>query len=508
MKEIKVLELMSYVGKCYKTDLMLYLKEDNYGYSSTVIKNLLSKQYLEQTDVLCKDDANRDTIEVLSITKKGRIHLSDALNDNDYHVEMEKFLHSRFSSSSIKELHRGLTMSRILLFMSQAGIRVFPNEKPSIFALQDMARGASPAPADFYDNSLSIDEVLETGAFYTKDELNEFYNFDELKGEGDTFSGTRIRGVYIDRHRSCVIFQPNVFKSQTLKLRGQDEARALANMRTHTPFCTVNKTSNFDAIVLTNGSGLIVDIGIGGKNGKVGSKIIGVGGNNKTGERFLSYATTYYDNIYCFAHNLTGIRGLRYFRTYQSVEERNTHVRESTINGNFSLIPEDFTRADSEIILADDNTDDNTRAIFLPYFNLKQLERIRKMPESISIITQKEMADMISHIIRKGNRIYDLEGNLVEVNRYQENGLKAGTSTPEQKRYYRQKHSLIHIEIPETLKDEIKRNAKLEGVTVSKYIRRLLVPAVKADTEAKTEIYETKQQLEKDTEKHSIKALK
>lgn len=507
MKEIKVLELMSYVGKCYKTDLMLYLKEDNYGYSSTVIKNLLSKQYLEQTDVLCKDDVNRDTIEVLSITKKGRIYLSDTLDD-EYHVDMEKFLHSRFSSSSIKELHRGLSMSRILLFMSQAGIRVFPNEKPSILALQAMTRGASPTPADFYDNSLTIDEILDTGVFYTKDELNEFYNSDELKGEGDTFSGTRIRGVYIDHHRSCVIFQPNVFKSQTLKLRGQDESRALANMENHTPFCRANKTSNFDAIVLTNGSALIVDIGIGGKNGKVGSKIIGVGGNNKTGERFLSYATTYYNNIYCFAHNLAGIRGLRYFRTYQSVEERNGHVRESNINGNFSFISEEFVTPGSELILIDNNTDDNTRAIFLPYFNLKQLERIRKMSESISIITQKEMADMISHIIRKDNRIYDLEGKLVEVEQYQENGLKVGTPTPERKRYYRQKHSLIHFEVPEALKEEIKQNAKLEGVTVSKYIRRLLVPVVKADSEAKSGIYETKQQLEKDSEKHSLKALK
>lgn len=507
MKEIKVLELMSYVGKCYKTDLMLYLKESNYGYSSTVIKNLINKQYIEQTNVLCKDDANRETIEVLSITKKGRVHLSDALNDNDYHVKLEKLPRPRLSSSNTKELHRALSMSRILLFMHQSGIRVFPNEKPSIFALQDMARGASPAPADFYNNSLSIDEILETGVFYTKDELNEFYNSDELKGEGDTFSGTRIRGVYIDRHRSCVVFQPNVFKSQTLKLRGQDEARALTNMRANTPFCKVNKTSSFDAIVLTNGSALIVDIGIGGKNGKVGNKIIGIGGNNKNGERFLSYATTYYKNIYCFAHNLTGVRGLRYFRTYQSTEERNAHVRESNIKGNFSFIPENLTTPDSEIILVDNNTDDNTRAIFLPYFNLKQLEKIKKMPEPISMITQKEMADMISHIIRKDNRIYDLDGNLVEVDHYQENGLKVGTPAPEPKRYYRQKHSLIHVEIPDTLKEQIKQNAKLEGVTMSKYLRRLLVPAVKADTEAKSEIYETKQQLEKDSEKHSLKAL-
>ncbi len=505
MKEKEILDLMSNIGSCYRTDLMLVLKENTYGYSSTIIKKLLDKQYIEQKEISCKDDYHRKTIDILSITKKGRIFLSDSLNDNDYSVKMESFTHPRFASSNIKEIHKGLATSRILLFMYQAGIRTFPKDKPSLLALQDMAHNATPRHDELYNNELPVSEILRTGVFYTKDEINRFYSTKTLKNENDTFSGTRIRGIYADATKICVIFQPNIFKSRTLRLSLHDESRAITSIRTHMPFSQLNGAKDFDAIILTNGSALIVDIGIKGKNGKISKKRTSSTFNSahkkNSHTHLLSSSTALYPNMYCFSHDLIGVRGLRYFRKYQSLAEQNIHLKEHGISGNFSFIPN--SQPDDEFILVDDNTDDNTRTVFIPYFNLKQLERIKNMHESVSIITQKEMADSISHILRRDNRIYDLDGNLLDVDRYQENGLKAGLPTPEpKKRYYKQKKAMIRIEITEEMRDLIKQNAKLEDISMSKYIRKLLIPALKQDTQAKSELLEREDNIKKEIDKH------
>lgn len=506
MKEKEILELMSNIDSCYRTDLMLVLKENTYGYSSTIIKKLLDKQYIEQKEISCKDDYHRKTIDVLSITKKGRIFLSNSLDDNDYSVKMESFTHPRFASSNIKEIHKGLATSRILLFMHQAGVRTFPKDKPSLLALQNMAHNATPRHEELYNNELPVSEILKTGVFYTKEEINHFYNTETLKDENDTFSGTRIRGIYADTTKTCVIFQPNIFKSRTLKLSLQDEKRAITSIRTHMSFSQLNGVKDFDAIILTNGSALIVDIGIIGKNGKVSNrrtlpKTIGAYKKNGSHTHLLSSSTSLYPNMYCFSHDLIGVRGLRYFRKYQSIAEQNAHIKEYGVSGNFSFIPN--SQPDAEFILIDDNTDDNTFAVFIPYFNLKQLERIKNKYESISIITQKEMADSISHILRRDNRIYDLDGNLLDVDRYQENGLKVGLPTPEpKKRYYKQKKAMIRIEITEEMRDLIKQNAKLEDISMSKYIRKLLIPALKQDTRAKSEILKQEDNIKKEIDKH------
>lgn len=480
--------MMSYVGRAYKTDVRLAIGGSNN--SSLSLKRLEEKGYVIEEKVLCKDDTHRPAAPVISLTPRGRIYLSDKTNDDDYHQKYFKEITApRFSSSDMEKVHRELGISRIMLFLNSAGVRVFSKDKPSLPKLQSLTKNTVYTENTFdkfYNNDLPVEDLLSDGVFYTKKEISTFFDTEELFDEDDIANGTRIKGVYFDCYRTCVVLQPNIFKSRTIKFSASIESRTLASIKERLPILRLNQVANYDAIVLTNSSALIVDMAIGGKDGKVNRNQTN---GNKKGERFLNYATGIYNNIYCFPNDLVGIKSFAYFRNFQSNQEIYDAREQGGCPEGFSLIPRDNYK-NQDFLFLDERSPRKNLVAFFPYYDLKRLHRIRNYNQPISIITQEAMADKISHILRRSDlSFYAPDGTPLEISAYQESGLKVGTPEPEyKKKHYRPAHSKVHVELPNKLINTLKTNAKLNGISMSAYIRQLLSSAVFDETNKNNEL--------------------
>lgn len=146
----------------------------------------------------------------------------------------------------------------------------------------------------------------------------------------------------------------------------------------------------------------------------------------------------------------------------------------------FELIPDEFIANDW--LLARDIEKD-TRAIFVPYYDIKMLDFLHTFHEDISIVTYPDMADTLSHSIRRGNAIYDVDGNLVDVQRYQKSGKLVGDISIKKEKTRKKSLKMVGVNISLEEKKMIEKMTRANGTSVSSYIRKLIRMHLEEDYE-------------------------
>lgn len=469
MREKEILTLLSFVGECYRKDLILAMNDKNTN-ESVVLNRLKTLGFILESEIICNEDPRKKTVKTIAITNKGRVRLSNILC-NDYHHDLGSIVNKRFSSTKPSDRHTELGKSKLQLFLNQSGIKVFPQDKPSFPRLYNQAIATTYfLPNEWiYSTSPRPLESLNQGVFYSLEEFYDFFKCSPYLGEGDISYGTRIKGIYLDRTRTCVVYQPNYFKNRTINFKLETvERRTLNLVKKYTQ--SINHVDNIDAIVLTNGNALIVDMGISGKHGKTSQR----DRQFKT-VAFLNNDCDFFNNIYCFPHTIAGVYSLNYFATHDETKYREDTISLVSDLSNFTSIEKQYL-GDKRLFISDLSA--NKRAIYIPYYNIKLLEWISLFSDTISIITYPDMADSISHIIRRETKFYDLLGNPIDVTIYEKNGLPKGviTEVKETKKTRKPNYKKVAIEFPKETVEQLRTIARYKDTSLSKIIRNLVVP--------------------------------
>ena len=252
-------------------------------------------------------------------------------------------------------------------------------------------------------------------------------------------------------------------------------------------------------MVLTNGSALITDMGIGGKEGTIKEKTIKETGFAKNRKILLNFNCSLFKNIYCFPHTKDGIRQLKYFVS---------HKKEDLLADTLSIC--DRTQAFtpmSEIIdhiidqdLVIKNSKTGASAIYIPYYNIKQLKEISGFYEELAIITSPDMADRLSHIIRRTNPFFDLDGNPIQVKQYQKNGRTVDyvpPTTEPKKRTRKPKMHKISLDVTDEEYKNIKKITNYRDISVARFLKEAVHPKLKEELKKYGELIETEEKKKK-----------
>ncbi|MBQ7889509.1 MAG: hypothetical protein IJ356_07090 [Erysipelotrichaceae bacterium] len=178
-----------------------------------------------------------------------------------------------------------------------------------------------------------------------------------------------------------------------------------------------------------------------------------------------------FEHIYVIPHNLAGIDSLTYIaqHTFEEWADDARELFEDLLG--FELIPDEFIVTDW--LLARDIEKD-TRAIFVPYYDIKMLDFLHTFHEDISIITYPDIADTISHSIRRGNAIYDADGDLLDVQHYQKSGKPVGDTSIKKEKARKKSLKVVGVNISLEEKKKIEKMTRANGTSVSSYIRKLI----------------------------------
>lgn len=504
MREDEVLSLLSNVGQCYEEDLRLAMsgKSNSGANCKAVLDRLFKLGYIERTKLICKEDTHKEYTDIIFITKKGRLRLSNKREDNDYNVKIAKYVNNRFSSSIPKEIHKELANSRLLMQLNQVGVRVFPDDKPSLPRLYSEAKNKSHVFSNYVSNNewmysdfLDLDNTL-SGAFYTKDEIRELIAINNPQDD-DVVKGSRFKGIYFDKERICIVYQPNIYKNRTIALTEGMEKRTIEALGKI--FMYFNYADDVDAIVLTNANALIVDMGLGGKQGVI--KKNPKRNSNTESQRImlLNRECDFFKNIYCFPHTKDGIRQLKYFVSHKKEDLLADTLSICDRTQTFTPMPEIIDRIiDQDLVIKNSKT--GASAIYIPYYNIKQLKDISGFYEELTIITSPDMADRLSHIIRRTNQFFDIDGNPIQVKQYQKNGRTvdyAPPTTEPKKRTRKPKMHKISLDVTDEEYKNIKKITNYRDISVAMFLKDAVHPKLKEELKKYGELIELEEQKKK-----------
>lgn len=481
MRYSESLRIMSMVGQCYKKDFLIATAtKGNHQISN--LEKLKKEGYVLEREVLLPGSNGKKTIEVMAITKKGRIKCSN-LNNTNYYCDVTNYIQDKFSTGVPIDLHKGLLQSRMFLIMHQANIRSFIDEKPSLVNLfkENIARDEQttlPAPAnikDFYQVNISTSEALQSGVYYSMKEYREFLNEIKKSNSEDDVTFCKARGIYIDNEKTCVVYHGDVFKDKKIKLNVSTESRMINSVLQH--FVQLNHVNKVDAMVITNGRAIIVDMGIDGKKGHTPHDSTNQKMDNAT--QWIQKNITMFKKVYVFPHSVSGIKSLDYFSHSTITKWQDDSFELVNKLNNFTPIPKEQNQ--SKYLFGRDLAT-NTRTVFIPFYELKFIEQIRTFHDEVSIITYSEMADTLAHIIRKKNAIYDMSGKRMDTKVYQPNGYVEGTTPPEHKTKPRKiKITQVAFKVTDEEKSMIRRICNQRGIPVSRFLKNLTMPLVKEE---------------------------
>lgn len=107
------------------------------------------------------------------------------------------------------------------------------------------------------------------------------------------------------------------------------------------------------------------------------------------------------------------------------------------------------------------------------------------------------MADRLSHIIRRTNPFFDIDGNPIQVKQYQKNGRPVGVEAPKKKQKRKPKMQRINVEL--TLDDYkgLKKICNYKNITMAKFIRNYLKPAIKEEMVTYSKLIELQEEMNK-----------
>ena len=479
-KKLEVLRNMAYLGQCYKTDLALIVRSGT-RYESELQKELIDAGWIREKEVVkTLTGSKKPTVTVVAITQKGKVHLCDELNTEKYISKAFKQTH--FNASESKRLHRYLGDSRIMIMMHKSGVRTYPYEKPSLYHMyMHLSHEAEYLPEKYnhelsgtneYDNTLELSAVMNDGVYYSVEEFRNFARIQLEERIEDTFQGARFRGILVSRNQIILVYLSNVFDNKRIKLSSGQEERGI-NIVEHV-FSKFNQVESVNALVISSGNALVVDMALCGRNGIAIDKSI-------RSLNLVDNSCELFEHIYVIPHNLAGIDSLSYI-AHHTFEEWADDARElfEDLPG-FELIPDEFVANDW--LLARDIEKD-TRAIFVPYYDIKMLDFLHTFHEDISIVTYPDMADTISHSIRRGNAIFDVDGNLLDVQRYQKSGKPVGDISIKKEKTRKKSLKLVGVNITLEEKKMMEKMTRANGTSVSSYIRKLIRLHLKEDYDA------------------------
>ena len=504
MREDEVLSLLSNVGQCYEEDLRLAMSgKNNSGANCKVVLDRLFKLgYIERIKLICEEDTHKEYTDIIFITKKGRLRLSNKREDNDYNVKIGEYVKDRFSSSIPKEIHKELANSRLLIQLNQVGVRVFPDDKPSLLRLYSEARKYNEVISKdyvsnnewMYSDFLYLSNTL-SGTFYTKDEIRELVAINNPQDD-DVVRGARFKGVYFDKERICIVYQPNIYKNRTMALNNMEKRTIEALKKI---FMYFNWVDDIDAIVLTNANALIVDMGLGGKQGVIKKNPKRNSNIESRTPTLLNKECDFFKNIYCFPHTKDGIRQLKYFVSHKKEDLLADTLSICDRTQAFTPMPEIIDHIiDQDLVIKNSKT--GASAIYIPYYNIKQLKEISGFYEELTIITSPDMADRLSHIIRRTNPFFDLDGNPIQVKQYQKNGRTVdyvSPTTEPKKKTRKPKMHKISLDVTDEEYKNIKKITNYRDISVARFLKEAVHPKLKEELKKYGELIETEEKKKK-----------
>ena len=185
----------------------------------------------------------------------------------------------------------------------------------------------------------------------------------------------------------------------------------------------------------------------------------------------LDNTCSLFEHIYVIPHNLAGVDSLSYI-AHHTFEEYTEDARELFEElDNFELIPEQYLAND--LLLARD-IENERRAVYIPYYDIKVLEFFHNFHENVSIITYADMAETLSHCIRRESTIYDIDGNLLDVQHYQLSGRPVGSTYVNKEKGRKKSLKQINVSVTQEEKKILKKMTGTTGSSVSSYIHKLI----------------------------------
>lgn len=465
MKKHEILKLLAPVGQCYYKDLAFaFGNSTNYP---AQIKQLELDHLvaIRSIDKIKKKNAKESKTVVL--TSKGRTFLADKFND-DYYLRIEDYVTARFARSDIKALNYQLENSRALLSFNQVGVHTFPQDKPALATLLNITPEiASSADKELwmYNNTISVDEVLNDGIYYSMSEVRSLVGSTYEGHDVDTLYQFRPRGIFINREKVCLVYMPESSSGKTMNITVTTETRGINTIKKY--FSPIIGNKDIDALVLTNSNALVVDIAIAGKNGRHPRGTMA----NSNAKQLLDKNITFFDRVFVFPHTRNGMESLDYFTTHTFKEwQQDSYALFEALDG-FNAIP--IKEASSpELLGRDISLGLKQRAVFVPFIEIKYLESLHKDFDTPSILTYSDMSDTLSHIIRRENKFYDVDGTPLKVDHYKEDGYKVGQkSKPKTPKKRKTSFESVVVGLTSDEKKKIKRIAKVNSSSISAYIR-------------------------------------
>lgn len=477
MKKIDILKKLSPVGQCYLKDLVFTMSEATRNYASQ-LKSLERDGYIVTREVdRVKQNRGVTANKTVVLTSQGRQYLARTLKD-DYYLNIAQRVNDRFSRNDVKKINFQLENSRVLLSFDFVGVRTFPSDKPSLSSLL----GVSPENDSLaqkeewmYAHDLSVSEVLDSGVYYSLQEIRTLVGSSQTDEDVDTLYHFRPRGVFINHEQLCLVYMPDSSSGKTINLNLAVETRGINTIKKY--LSPIDIKEDINAIVLTNSSALVVDIAMAGRNGHHPRPVP----INTTARQLLDCNTTLFDRVYVFPHTRNGIESLRYFvgHTFKQWQEDSYNL--FNLSDNFSAIP--INKAAIPVALGRDaSLDLKTRAIFIPFVEIKFLSELHKAFEEYSVMTYSDMADSLSHIIRRNNKFYDIDGTELDIKHYKEDGYPVGVTSKQKVRKPNKKSfDSLAVMLTTEEKKQVKRVAKMQHTSASAYVREQLLKHLSID---------------------------
>lgn len=424
--------------------MFMSYRYQNPGMGSTLYREFLKEGIITEITYKLSVRKRRGTKEmedvVIAITKEGEEKILKSYPhlkaSNEYRMESNE---QRVES---KALYKKLTDRGVMLMFWAAGVPVFPDEKPSLDHLKGIFLNTDIKIEGYRDclDQKECKEFLENnvgkngeiisygGAYYTSEEFLEYIKRNETLG--DTFRGTRIRGVFMSNKNCYLVFAQRRFSDTMLSVTYKSERGLLTALKKALSFTDIYRPipqlssksyvryNKPQAIIISDGKKLVYEMATGdvkGKGKETRDMIKSVSAiekynamhiDDEEGKRattYLTAGTDLFEDIYVTPLSLSGIDALGYLLA---------NSKESMIAEARSVIESipDFYKTDDTVLYpyrSKKYKDNAAMPEYIPVYNVKQLRWIRERGGEPLIITDEDMLNPIAHSIKLPAHYYD-----------------------------------------------------------------------------------------------------
>lgn len=491
-----MLRILFFVRIALRRDLF------NYGNSlSSATNTSLAYKRLKEEGYINTDEF--DGLDTVKISEEG---LSFLRGDSFY---FSRFLHKPFiphyASDSKKALRKKLGRARAMITCASAGIKVFPDEKPTFYELFLLMKEGdkekeSGGRITYYLEG-NKEEILETihghGFYYSPSETREWIR--KMMGDGvfgsEQTKQSRFSGVIVKDDQVYVLYVPVIGKNRMMRWNRTYESSlktALSSIMKANLFTDTFRVQSIPgfplgdvySIVIPEGNAMCYEMVMGYRHGKI--KVI----REKAQAQSIRHVFERYDatdTVYprCFITPVTksGIGQLRYLLEHSPekwLSDVDSFFHAHKIKG--------FLPSSSRSLTSLGFDPDDRPLSFLPLLEIKILDSLSKASvDLISIVTTRDLADTISHSIRKDILFYNRDtGEKIDADMYDMRGIPFNAKR--EKEYERlrkrkggkRKRAIRNIYLEEQIYELLKKRAREKGTTMTKVAGRMIREGITA----------------------------